>query len=184
MKKTIPNLLTFSRILAVPVFVGCFYLPSEKYGALAAFTVFVLASITDWFDGFLARRWHAESALGKCFDPIADKLIVLVALYIVVWQDGAVLLPAVIIAAREVIVSGLREHLAMQKIKLNVTFLAKLKTTVQMVALSAYIILPALPVRYAVEIMDGAGIYLMWTAAALTALTGAEYTYKALKHIK
>lgn len=184
MKKNIPNLLTFFRILAVPLFVACYFLPNAKWGAILAFTIFAAASITDWFDGFLARRWKVESALGKCFDPIADKLIVLVALYIVVWQDGAVLLPAVIIASREVVVAGLREHLAAQNVKLHVTFLAKIKTTIQMAALSAYIILPALPVRWAIEIMDGAGIWLMWTAAVLTAITGIEYTVKALKHFK
>ncbi len=184
MKKNIPNILTFMRIALVPLFVICFFLPNPQIGSILAFIVFIIAGTTDWLDGYLARKWKVESDIGKCFDPIADKLLVLVSLYVVVWQEGALLFPAIIIAGREIIVSGLREHLANSNIKLNVTPLAKIKTAVQMAAISIFIILPALPSSMALVIMDGLGIWAMWIAAALTVFTGVDYVVKAFEYFK
>lgn len=170
------------RMGLIPFFIGAFYLP-HPWGAWGPFALFTVAGVTDWFDGYLARRWHAASKLGACFDPIADKLLIISALFMLVKVDSVVLLPALLIAVREILVSGLREHLSRAgSPALKVTFLAKCKTAVQMVAILAVMAGPGLGGAwhaYAVV----CGPVLLWLAALLTLVTGGDYLLKALKYL-
>jgi len=181
---SLPNILTFGRIAAVPAIVLAFYLPGEaKYWL--AFILFVGAAITDFFDGWLARKLDATSELGKLMDPIADKLLVAAALLVLVWDGiigGLSVLAAFIILAREFLVSGLREFLAASQISVPVTQLAKWKTTVQLVALAILLLGPA-----GAQIWPGLhafGIAALWLAALLTAVTGWDYLKGGLPHIQ
>ena len=148
----LPNALTIMRILLVPVFVVAYVIPGEV-ARLVAFAVFALAGISDWLDGFAARKLKAGSDFGRMLDPIADKVLVAVALMMLV-AEGDIrqfnltaglpsllrLVPALIILSREILVSGLREFLAGTRVSVPVTAIAKLKTAVQMVAIGAMIL--------------------------------------------
>lgn len=133
-----PNLLTLLRIALIPVFVVCFYLPFSGARQLCA-AVFALAAVTDWLDGWLARRWGQTSPLGAFLDPVADKLMVAVALVLLVQSDPRALLalPAAVIIGREITVSALREWMAEigSRARVAVSALGKLKTTAQMAAI-------------------------------------------------
>ena len=138
MLNTIPNILTFTRILAIPVLMGLLLFVDDPTGSWLAFSVYTYACITDFFDGYLARAWHQQSAFGRFLDPIADKLLVSSVLLILVGIDrfhGLTVLPAAVILCREILVSGLREFLAELRVAVPVSYLAKWKTTVQMLAL-------------------------------------------------
>ena len=144
---SLPNLLTYGRIAAVPALVACLYFITGDAGRWAAFVLFVLACLTDWLDGYLARAWEQQSSLGRMLDPIADKLLVGAVLIMLVHDrtiDGPSIFAAVIIMCREMLVSGLREFLAELNVKVLVTWLAKWKTGVQMVALAVLLVGPAL----------------------------------------
>src|ERR1700758_1801798 len=161
----LPNALTIMRILLVPAFVVAYVIPGEA-ARLVAFVVFALAGVSDWLDGFAARKLKAGSDFGRMLDPIADKVLVGVALMMLVAEgtftqikpNGMLsllrLVPALIILSREILVSGLREYLAGTRVSVPVTAIAKLKTAVQMVAIGAmiltplaYIFFPGLPAR-------------------------------------
>ncbi|WLD97714.1 CDP-diacylglycerol--glycerol-3-phosphate 3-phosphatidyltransferase [Agrobacterium leguminum] len=187
---SIPNLLTYGRILAVPVIVLCFFiegkLESSDFARWTALWLFIIASLTDFLDGYLARIWNQTSNIGRMLDPIADKLLVSTCLLLLAADTektiaGWSLWAAIIILCREILVSGLREYLAALKVSVPVTRIAKWKTTIQMVALAFLLAGPAgekiLP--YTVEI----GIALLWIAAALTMYTGYDYFKAGLKHI-
>src|SRR6201992_1534883 len=150
----IPNLITILRIALVPVFAITFVLPSDLW-QIVAFVVFVIAGVSDFFDGFAARKLNQGSDFGRMLDPIADKILVGVALMMLVWKGSVEefalapnlssllrLVPALIILAREILVSGLREFLAGASVSVPVTAIAKLKTAVQMVAIGAMILTP------------------------------------------
>jgi CDP-diacylglycerol--glycerol-3-phosphate 3-phosphatidyltransferase/cardiolipin synthase len=134
----IPNILTLLRIASIPVFVGVFYLPWSWANVLTTL-VFALAAITDWFDGYLARRWNQTSALGAFLDPVADKLIVAVALVLLVQAHPSpwMAIPAAVIIGREITISALREWMAEigQRAQVAVSMVGKVKTTAQMIAL-------------------------------------------------
>ncbi len=136
---TIPNLLTMMRVVLIPVFVVIYYLPFEGRYLLAAF-LFALASITDWFDGYLARKWGQVTKLGAFLDPVADKLMVAAALVVLVEAHASVWLslPALVIISREITISALREWMAEvgKRANVAVSFLGKVKTTLQMVAIT------------------------------------------------
>ncbi|MGR3435394.1 MAG: CDP-diacylglycerol--glycerol-3-phosphate 3-phosphatidyltransferase [Shimia sp.] len=135
---TLPNLLTGIRLLAAPLVIVAFWLLPRPLADWVALVLFVGAALTDWLDGYLARAWKQVSPLGAMLDPIADKAMVLIALLVIVALFGAnmwVLVPAGAIVFREVFVSGLREYLGQASSGLQVTRLAKWKTTVQMVAI-------------------------------------------------
>ncbi len=139
MRMTIPNVLTILRLLAAPGVAIMFLYFTRPWADWFALVLFVLAAITDWFDGFLARLWKQESRFGAMLDPIADKAMVVIALLVITGFSGMnpwVLLPATVILFREVFVSGLREFLGSTAATLKVTKLAKWKTTAQMVALA------------------------------------------------
>ncbi len=185
---SIPNILTYGRILCVPLIVVCFFvegrLESSDFARWAAVWIFVIASITDFFDGYLARIWNQTSNIGRMLDPIADKLLI-AAILLLVAADGTIagwsLWAAIIILCREILVSGLREYLADLKVSVPVTRIAKWKTTAQMVAIAFLLAGPAgdkiLP--YTTQI----GIALLWIAALLTMYTGYDYFRVGLKHI-
>ena len=186
MLKKIPNILTIGRIIIVPFFVIAFYLPGF-YGDLTAFALFIVASFTDFLDGMLARMFKEESKLGELLDPIADKIIVATALILLVMNETIrdyEVIAAIIILTREIIISGLREFLAKGKVNLPVSNLAKLKTFLQMVAIS--LLLTGETGNKILNFQDynaqTIGIILLWLSAFLTLYTGYEYLKKGIDH--
>jgi cardiolipin synthase len=182
MLTTLPNLLTLSRILAVPVLVGTFYLPG-RWAPWVACALFSAAGITDWLDGHFARRWKQQSDFGRFLDPIADKLVVASALFMLVATgrvSGLTILPALVILMREILVSGLREHLAELNVSVPVSRLAKWKTGLQMVAIGVLLVGDAGPDAIPVRLI---GEGMLWIAAALTLLTGYDYLHAGLSHM-
>lgn len=177
---TLPNLLTIGRILAVPVIVACLAVQGNNTLRGVALALFIIASLTDWLDGYLARAWDQQSALGAMLDPIADKLLVGAILIMLVADRtiaGVHVWAPVIILCRELLVSGLREVLATANVKLPVTNTAKLKTAIQMISLAVLLAAPL-----ASETIANIGLLLLWAAALLSAWTGADYTRAALRH--
>ncbi|MEM9765741.1 MAG: CDP-diacylglycerol--glycerol-3-phosphate 3-phosphatidyltransferase [Pseudomonadota bacterium] len=181
---TLPNILTAGRILAAPVLLAFFLLFERSIAAPLALALFVLAALTDFVDGWIARRFDMGSAVGRMLDPIADKamvivcLMLLMALYAEPALPWELALPAVLIALREVLVSGLREFLG--AVKLSVTQLAKWKTTAQLAAVG--LLLAALPGAIG-PVLYPWGIALLWIAAVLTLLSGWDYFRKGVAHI-
>ncbi|WP_246008560.1 CDP-diacylglycerol--glycerol-3-phosphate 3-phosphatidyltransferase [Afifella aestuarii] len=179
---TIPNVLTYGRIAAAPL-LGAFFVP--EIGPWIAFVIFVAASVTDYFDGYLARIWEQQSALGRMLDPIADKLLVAVAILILVADGmlaGWTIWAAIIILMREILVSGLREFLAELRVSVPVTKLAKWKTTMQLFAIAALLIAPAIQGAKSGIIID-LGLAFFWLAAIVTLYTGYDYFRAGLKHL-
>ena len=187
---TLPNLLTLSRILAVPILVFLLWRPSWwDYGI--TFVLYCMVGITDYFDGYLARAQGTVSRLGQFLDPIADKIMVVavIAMLVTTRQPGPAqgaiiygfhLIPALVILLREITVSGLREFLAGLQVSVPVSALAKWKTTLQMFALGALILAGALPQWPWVHLV---GIVSLWVAAGLTVVTGWDYLRVGLKHM-
>ncbi|MDR2778645.1 MAG: CDP-diacylglycerol--glycerol-3-phosphate 3-phosphatidyltransferase [Rickettsiales bacterium] len=140
-RSKLPNLLTIARILLVPVIVISFYVPWKVTNLIVA-TLFMLASITDYFDGYFARLYKVQSKFGRCFDPIADKLITIVSLIMIISFNDSIfiLIPSIVIVCREIMVSGLREFLGSVNINMPVTKLSKYKTAVQMVAVTTLLL--------------------------------------------
>lgn len=139
MKWTLPNILTVLRLIAAPGVAIMFLYFARPWADWAALVLFVVAAITDYFDGYLARLWRQESRIGAMLDPIADKAMVVIALLVITGYSGMdpwLILPATLILFREVFVSGLREYLGNASLHLKVTKLAKWKTTAQMLAIA------------------------------------------------
>ncbi len=196
----LPNLLTILRIALVPVFALAFVMPGET-ARLIAFAVFCIAGISDALDGLAARRLNAGSDFGRMLDPIADKILVAVALMMLVAERSIhqfdliapagirgllKLVPALIILSREILVSGLREFLAGAKVSVPVTVFAKFKTTLQMVAIGAMILTPLADKFFpgVPAVTYTAFAYAMlWVAAALTVYTGYVYFRAGLRHL-
>ncbi len=195
----IPNMITISRILLVPVFAVAFVLPGDA-ARITAFIVFCLAGISDFLDGLAARKLNQPSDFGRMLDPIADKILVGVALMMLV-AEGSVhqfnlrdtagvsslnsllkLVPALIILTREILISGLREFLAGVSVSVPVTSIAKFKTTVQMVAIGAMILGPIAD-RWVPGSLAFAYIAL-WVAAGLTVVTGYAYLRAGLAYTR
>jgi cardiolipin synthase len=184
----LPNLLTYARIAAVPVVVGCMYSSNIMHGGLwlrwLALTVFIAAGVTDFLDGYLARAWGQQSTLGKMLDPIADKLLVASCLLMLAAEDtirGWSLLAAVVILCREILVSGLREYLAELRVSVPVTRLAKWKTTGQLVAIGFLIAGEAGDAI--VPVTTEIGLTLLWISAIVTLYTGWDYLRASLRHV-
>jgi cardiolipin synthase len=181
---SLPNLLTYGRIAAAPLVGATFYIPGN-WGPWIAFIIFVAASITDYFDGYFARVWQQQSALGRMLDPIADKLLVAVSILILV-ADGMLagwsIWAAIIVLMREIFVSGLREFLAELRVSVPVTRLAKWKTTMQLIAIAALLIAPALQGAKSGVIID-LGLTFFWAAAIVTLYTGYDYLRAGMKHL-
>jgi CDP-diacylglycerol---glycerol-3-phosphate 3-phosphatidyltransferase len=180
---SLPNLLTLSRILAIPLVVASFYVPGD-YARWFACALFSAAGITDWLDGHVARRWEQQSELGRFLDPIADKLLVAATLFMLVakgrFSTEWSLLPALVILCREILVSGLREYLAGLRVGMPVSRLAKWKTAIQMVAIGVLIVGDAGPAFLPVTAI---GELLLWVAALLTLMTGYDYLRAGLAHM-
>ena len=200
-KKELPNLLTIFRIVLIPLIVISFYVPWKITNLIVAF-LFLLASITDYFDGYFARLYKVQSNFGRCFDPIADKLLVSVSLLMLVSFSKSIfiLIPAIIIICREILVSGLREFLATLNIGVPVTRLAKWKTAFQMIAITA-LLLASKGSNYTYEtimeffevepllriffngFIEKIGIIFLNISAILTVITGYAYCKVGLKNM-
>ena len=179
----LPNVLTYGRIVAVPLVAGLL-----MYGGFTArwvaLGIYVVAAITDFFDGYLARKWQQQSSLGVMLDPIADKVLVAIVL-LVLSADGILfgghIWAAIIILAREVLVSGLREYLGALQVSVPVTQIAKWKTTVQLLAIGFLIAGPAGDSVF--PYITKIGIVGLWIAAALTLYTGYDYFRAGIRHV-
>ncbi|MFI4984246.1 MAG: CDP-diacylglycerol--glycerol-3-phosphate 3-phosphatidyltransferase [Rickettsiales bacterium] len=175
--KDVPNALTLFRIALIPVLVFAFYFDGLLAHWVTAI-IFIFASITDYIDGLIARRYDAHSNFGRMFDPIADKLLVGSTLMMLVHFDRAPVIPCILILCREITVSGLREYLAEFKVSIPVSGLAKGKTAIQMVAIIILLLgEKALPIPH----LDNLGIAALWFAAGLTLFTGYAYLKEGLK---
>ena len=184
----LPNMLTYARILAVPVVVLCFFLEgrlqSSDFARWSALLIFLLASITDYLDGYLARAWQQTSNIGRMLDPIADKLLVSASLLMLAAEEliyGWSLLAAVIILCREILVSGLREYLAELRVSVPVTRLAKWKTIAQMIAVGFLIAGPA--GDKVIPMVTQTGVALLWMSALVTLYTGWDYMRAGLRYM-
>jgi cardiolipin synthase (CMP-forming) len=183
---SLPNCLTYLRILAVPAIVAVLFWPRDDSMRWWALAFFVIAAITDYFDGYFARAWHQYSAIGRMLDPIADKLLVAATLLMLVSDETIAswsLWAAIIILCREILVSGLREFLAELRVSLPVTRIAKWKTAAQLVAIGFLVAGPAgdsvLPENWTLNI----GLTLLWIAAGLTLYTGWDYFGSGIKYL-
>ncbi len=180
----LPNILTYGRVVAVPLVVGFLLYPEVHWMRWVAFWIFAAAGVSDFFDGYLARIWQQQSSLGRMLDPIADKLLVAATLLALakggafgIWSIWA----AVIILCREILVSGLREFLAELRVSVPVSWIAKWKTTAQILALGFLITGPA-----GETVLPGTvliGLILLWVAAVLTLYTGWDYMRSSFKHV-
>ena len=171
-KDNIPNLLTASRIITLPLFIVLFFFPQEGV-RWAILTIYILACITDYFDGYFARRYSNPSTLGTFLDPIADKLLVATLLLLLVAHDKMSVfssIAAIIILCREILISGLREFLSDGKTSIPVSQLAKWKTTLQMSALGILIVADIIGIWLQVI-----GELCLWAAAIITLYTGYQY---------
>jgi CDP-diacylglycerol--glycerol-3-phosphate 3-phosphatidyltransferase len=181
---TLPNILTYGRVVAVPVVVVLLFWPDLAWMRWTALCIFILAGVTDFFDGYLARAWSQQSSLGRMLDPIADKLLVAAVLLMLVADHTITsfsIWAAIVILCREILVSGLREYLAELKVSVPVSKVARWKTTLQLVALGFLI-----AGRAADLIVPGvteAGLILLWVAAILTLYTGWDYMKAGIKHV-
>lgn len=204
MRWTLPNILTLMRLIAAPAVPLMFLYFHRPWADWAALALFLVAAITDWFDGYLARAWQQESRFGAAMDPIADKAMVVIAIVVITGYSGMnpwLIIPSAVILFREVFVSGLREFLGENARLLKVTKLAKWKTTFQMVAIAvlflgtglAYVDAGAPPMVGETGLPGGetwaalathAGLILIWIAAALTGWTGWDYFAKARPYLK
>lgn len=180
---SLPNLVTYFRILMVPVLVVTFFFEGN-WARWAACVIFATAAFTDMLDGYLARARKEQSELGRMLDPIADKLLISTALLLLVGLEtitGASVVAAVIILCREILVSGLREHLAELRVKLPVSWLAKWKTAAQLIAVGILLSLPAGGIQY--HFFEELGLFLLWCAALLTVYTGYDYLRAIAHHV-
>ena len=218
MRWTVPNILTVLRMVAAPGVALMFLYFHRPWADWFALTLFIVAAVTDWFDGYLARLWHQESKFGAMMDPIADKAMVVIALVIITGYSGMnpwLILPVTVILFREVFVSGLREFLGAKAGLLKVTKLAKWKTTAQMVAIAVLFLgtglehlegiarrglsvdqyselvtagladpIKSCGTRGCSSIATTVGLFLIWIAAVLTALTGWDYFSKSLPFLR
>jgi CDP-diacylglycerol--glycerol-3-phosphate 3-phosphatidyltransferase/cardiolipin synthase len=194
---TLPNLLTLSRIVTMPLLVALLWWPKWEAGYGMAFGVYCLMGITDYFDGYLARAQGAVSRLGMFLDPIADKIMI-AAVILVLAAQGVLTGPYVgdmhviaglVILIREIAVSGLREFLGSLQVSIPVSRLAKWKTTFQLVSLGALILGGALPNwmmalgTLSINVPHTVGLITLWAAATLTLITGWDYLRVGLKHM-
>lgn len=186
MFNTVPILLTWARILLIPVVIGVFYLPedvlSRHHQNVVACVIFVAAALTDWLDGYLARTWNQTSAFGAFLDPVADKLMVSAALIALLQLDRCNAMLAFIIIGREITISALREWMAKVGASKNVavSMIGKLKTIAQMVAIPTLLyddVLIGLPIHQI-------GTVLLWVAAVLTVWSMVFYLRKALPELE
>jgi CDP-diacylglycerol--glycerol-3-phosphate 3-phosphatidyltransferase/cardiolipin synthase len=183
----LPILITWLRILLIPVFVGIFYLPDTWMSPVAknwtSASIFLIAAITDWLDGWLARRMGMTTAFGAFLDPVADKLMVAAALIVLVWIDRAESFLAIIIIGREIAISALREWMAElgQRNSVAVAFVGKVKTVAQMTAIVALLLHEPLIPYVSTPLL---GTVALWIAAVLTLWSMFHYMKLAAPHLR
>lgn len=174
----LPNILSLLRIALIPVLMGLYFLPYES-AALWATIVFIIASITDWVDGYLARKWDQATPFGAFIDPVADKLIVVIALVMILFRspEAYLLIPIVIIIAREIIITALREWMASigARNTVKVSYVGKLKTTFQMIAIGCLIFHKPL---FGIPVFE-VGVALLYVAAWFTITSMISYLKSA-----
>jgi len=193
----VPNLLTYARIIAVPLVVACMYWQSILSGGMwlrwVALAIFIAAGITDILDGYFARSLGQQSSFGRMLDPIADKLLVASCLLMLAADEtikGWSLWAAIVILCREILVSGLREYLAELRVSVPVTRLAKWKTTVQLVAIGFLLvgkagdgIIAAATGTATAPVVTLTGLTLLWISAIVTLYTGYDYFRAGVRHL-
>jgi CDP-diacylglycerol--glycerol-3-phosphate 3-phosphatidyltransferase len=181
---SLPNILTYGRLAAVPAVAALLFWPEDHWSRWAALAIFVIAAITDYLDGYFARVYAQQSALGRMLDPIADKLLVAACLLMLVADktiQGWAMWAAIVILCREILVSGLREFLAELAVSVPVSRVAKWKTTVQLLAVGFLVAGPA-----GEAVLPGTviiGTVLLWLAAILTLYTGWDYLKAGIHHL-
>jgi len=185
---SLPNILTYARIAAVPAVVACLYWQDILRGGIwlrwVALVIFIAAAVTDFLDGYFARIWGQQSSFGRMLDPIADKLLVACCLLMLAADDtirGWSLWAAMVILCREILVSGLREYLAELRVSVPVTRLAKWKTTVQLIAVG--FLLAGKAGDAIVPGVTAAGLVLLWISALVTLYTGWDYFRAGVRHL-
>ena len=177
----LPNILTFFRIISAPILV-VILMSTESKMVLAGLAIFIISSITDFLDGYLARSFNQSSKLGKILDPIADKLLVAAVILILTSKEVIAdweTIPALIILLREIAVSGLREYLAKIKVSVPVSRIAKIKTSIQLIALALLILSESGITIVSIIVI---GKIALWTAGILTLYTGYDYLKSGLRH--
>ena len=188
MRFTIPNILTFFRLLAAPIVAMVLLLDLGDLGSMVALSIFILAAVTDYLDGYLARILNQSTALGKVLDPIADKAMIIITLcflhyglenYIAKIMFG---IPATLIIFREIFISGLREFIGTRSDLLVVTRLSKWKTALQM--LSVGVLLAGNLKFLSFLNLNTVGLSILWLAAICTVITGVDYFKKVLSELK
>ncbi len=188
MEINVPNTLTLTRIVVIPVICVLLQL-TTSIAAWLALAAYVYACVTDFLDGYIARAYQQQSSFGSMLDPIADKLLVASVLMVLVGIDrlsGSDIIAALIILCREIVVSGLREYLAQLQVSVPVTRLAKWKTTLQMIALGVLIVgdaIPPLASPVGAVTVTELGVAGLWLAAGLTLITGYDYLRAGLAHL-
>ncbi len=179
MDKNLPNYLTITRILIIPIIVVTFYFENSKFAHQLGVGLFLFASITDFIDGYFARKFNLISSFGKMLDPVADKLLVGCVIVMLVKKDRAGEIPCLLILAREFLVAGLREFLALISVSVPVSRLSKVKTFVQMLALVLLILGSK---GSGLSYLDFLGQVAIWIAALLTVFTGFSYFQECRKY--
>ena len=180
MDKNVPNYLTILRMIAIPIIIMSFYFDNSKFAHRLGAVIFALASLTDFFDGFLARKYNLVSSFGTMFDPIADKVLVGCVLLMLVKFGRADEVPCLLILSRELVIAGFREFLAQVRVSVPVTQLAKTKTFIQMVAMTMLLLGST---GSGIESLDLIGHICLWIAAILTIITGYSYLKASIKYI-
>ena len=190
MKKTnpilsiIPNVLTLFRSFAA-IILPIIIIYGDEIGALIATPILILAGISDYFDGFYARKYNVTSNFGKILDPVADKLLV-IGIILALASENMLdyyysFIPALLIVLREILISGLRESISSYKISLEVTLFAKWKTTIQLIACGSFLVWRSNTFFYNIEILGLISYILLWIAGIITFITGLQYIIKIIK---
>ncbi|HJK86437.1 MAG TPA: CDP-diacylglycerol--glycerol-3-phosphate 3-phosphatidyltransferase [Candidatus Megaira endosymbiont of Nemacystus decipiens] len=177
--KNLPNYLTVLRIVAIPIIIATFYFDNSSFAHQLGGILFIFASLTDFLDGYIARKYNLVSSFGKVFDPIADKVLVGCTLLMLVRNGNAPAIPCLLILSREFIVSGFREFLIQVKVSLPVSQIAKIKTTIQMFSIAILIIGSK---GSGIESLDLIGKLLLWLATFMTIISGYAYFKACMKH--
>ena len=180
----LPNILTLFRSCA-SIILPLIIIYGGEIGALIATPILILAGMSDYFDGFLARKYKVISNFGKILDPVADKLLVIGVIFALASENMLdyfySFFPALLIVLREILISGLRESISSYKISLEVTLLAKLKTTIQLVACGSFLVWRSNTFFYNNEILGLISYILLWIAGIITFITGLQYIIKIIK---
>ena len=182
--RIIPNVLTLFRSLAAIV-LPVIIIYGGEIGALMATPILILAGISDYFDGFYARKYNVTSNFGKILDPVADKLLV-IGIILALASENMFdyyysFIPALLIVLREILISGLRESISSYEISLEVTLLAKWKTTIQLIACGSFLVWRSNVFFYNVDILGLISYILLWIAGLITFITGLQYIIKIMK---